>query len=71
MARQDTLKYKGLIESAKMQDYYATCPTNGLSAESREWFARRAEQLRAEAAAIPDDYRDPPFEMPAWGTYGT
>lgn len=71
MSKQDTLMYKSLISSAKQNDYYATCPTNGLSAESRRFYANKASQLRAEAEALPDDFVDPEWRMPAWGTYGT
>lgn len=71
MAKQDTNRYQSLISNAKMHEYYATCPTNGLSAERRAYWARSAEQLRAQAEALPDDYQDPPFVMPEWGTRGT
>lgn len=71
MSKVDTLRYQGLISQAKQHDYYATCPTNGLSAESRARWAASAAKLRAEAEAMPDDFQDPPFVMPAWGTYGT
>lgn len=70
-SKQDTARYQGLISQAKMHEYYATCATNGLSTESRERWAASAAKLRAEAEAIPDDFVDPPFVMPAWGTYGT
>lgn len=69
--KQDTVKYKSLIEMAKQNEYYATCPTNGLTAASREFYANKAAALRAEANALPDDFQDPEFTMPAWGTYGT
>jgi len=71
MAKQDTNRYQGLISGAKQNDYYATCPTNGLSEASRKFYADKAQALRDEAEALPDDFIDPPFVMPAWGTYGT
>lgn len=67
MAKQDTLRYKGLISNAKQFDYYASVTTGATSAH----WAKRAEELRAQAEAIPDDFVDPPFVMPEWGTRGT
>ena len=71
MAKQDTLRYRGLISAARQNEYYATCKTNGLSTESRDHYARRAQEFRAQAEALPDDFQDPPFQMPEWGTRGT
>lgn len=71
MAKQDTIRYQGLISQAKMHEYYATCPTNRLSAESRARWADSAARLRAQAEAIPDDFVDPEWRMPEWGTRGT
>jgi hypothetical protein len=67
MAKQDTLTYKGLISSAKQLDYYASVTTG----ESSKYWADQARQRRDKAEAIPDDFVDPKFEMPEWGTRGT
>lgn len=71
MAKQTTSKYLGLISQAKQCEYYATCATNGLSDTSRQFWAKKAQDLRAQAEAIPDDFIDPEWRMPEWGTYGT
>lgn len=71
MSKQDTNKYKGLISQAKQHEYYATCPTNCLSAESRARWAASAAELRAKAEALPDDFVDAEWRMPEWGTRGT
>ncbi len=71
MAKQDTQRYKSLVSMAKQHEYYATCPINGLGPEARTRWAASAAKLRAEAEAIPDDYIDPEWRMPEWGTRGT
>lgn len=71
MSKQDSVTYAALLSRAKQFDYYATCPTNGLSASSREYWANEADNLRAQAEAMPDDFVDPEFRMPDWGTRGT
>lgn len=71
MAKQDTIAYKYLIHRAETHEYYATCPTNCLSPESRARWAESAAKLRAEADAIPNDFVDPEWRMPEWGTRGT
>ena len=56
-----------LLSSAKTFDYYASVTTG----DSRErWLAKAAEK-RAQAAAIPDDFVKPEWQMPEWGTRGT
>ena len=67
MSKQDTQRYKDLTSNAKQFDYYARVTTGATSAH----WAKRAHELRAEAEAIPDDFVDPPFVMPEWGTRGT
>lgn len=67
MAKQDTLTYRSMISSAKQLDYYASVTTG----ESSKHWTEKANQRRADAEALPDDFVDPKFEMPAWGTYGT
>ncbi len=67
MAKQDTQRYKNLISCAKQFDYYASITTGA----SREHWAQKAKDARLEAEAIPDDFVDPEWQMPAWGTYGT
>lgn len=67
MSKQDTRAYKGLVSNAKQFDYYATITTGEASAR----WASLAAQLRADAEALPDDFVDPEFQMPAWGTSGT
>lgn len=67
MAKQDTLTYKSMISSAKQLDYYASVTTG----ESSKHWAEKANQRRADAEALPDDFVDPKFEMPEWGTKGT
>ena len=71
MSKEASRKYQGLISQAKQCEYYAACATNGLSDTSRQFWAKRAQDLRREAAALPDDFVDPEFRMPEWGTYGT
>lgn len=73
MSKQDTGRYKALISGAKQCEYYATCPTNCLPPESRQRWAQKAKDMRAEAEALPDDFVDPEcdWRMPEWGTYGT
>lgn len=56
-----------LLSNAKQFDYYASVTTG----ESRERWLAKAADLRAQAAAVPDDYVAPRFEMPEWGTRGT
>lgn len=67
MAKQDTYRHQSLISDARQFDYYASVTTGESSAR---WTALAAEK-RAQAEALPDDYIDPNFQMPAWGTYGT
>lgn len=71
MAKQDSIRYMSLVSQAEINEYYATCQTNGLSPERRAWYASKAEKLRAEAEALPDDFVDPEWRMPDWGTRGT
>lgn len=56
-----------LLSNARQFDYYAST-TEGASRE--RWLARAAD-LRAQAAAIPDDFVEPVWQMPEWGTRGT
>ncbi len=67
MAKQDTQRYKSLISNAKQFDYYASVT----SGASREHWAQKAQDTRLEAEAIPDDFVDPEWRMPEWGTRGT
>ena len=67
MAKQDTLTYKSMISDAKQLDYYASSTTG----ETSKRWADKAQQLRAEAEALADDFIDPKFDMPEWGTRGT
>lgn len=67
MSKQDTARYQSLQSRARQFDYYARSTTGDSSAR---WTAM-ANELRAEAEALPDDFQDPEFIMPAWGTYGT
>lgn len=55
------------MSNARTFDYYASI-TNG---ESKERWSRWANNKRKEAESIPDNYVDPEWKMPAWGTYGT
>lgn len=71
MAKQDSNRYKDLISNAKQFEYYATCPTNGLAEPSRQRWAKKAQDLRLQAEALPDDFVDPEWQMPEWGTKGT
>jgi hypothetical protein len=56
-----------LLSSAKQFDYYASVTTG----DSRDRWLAKAADLRAQAAAIPDDYVAPAWQMPEWGTRGT
>lgn len=67
--KQDTAAYKDLISRAKMHEYYASC--KGLSEYSRLHWANSAAQLRKAAEELPEDYVDPKWQMPEWGTKGT
>ena len=67
MTKQDTTRYKNLISDAKQFDHYASVTTGESSAR---WTSLAAEK-RALAEALPDDFTDPKFQMPAWGTRGT
>jgi hypothetical protein len=69
--KQNTAKYRDLISRASMHEYYATCPTNGLSELSRMHWANSAAELRKAAEEIPEDFVDPQWQMPEWGTRGT
>jgi hypothetical protein len=65
--KEDTEKYKGLMTQARTFDYYASITTDDKSKRWSEW----ANNKRKEANNIPDDYKDPEWQMPSWGTYGT
>ncbi len=67
MSKEDTMRYKMLISDAKQFEYYARA-TQGAS---RERWAAKAQEKRLAAAELPDDFQDPPFVMPEWGTRGT
>jgi hypothetical protein len=67
MSKENTLRYRYLISDAKQAEYYASVTTGS----ARERWAAKAQELRLAAAELPDDFVDPPFQMPAWGTYGT
>jgi len=67
MSKENTLRYQSLISDAKQFEHYASV-TRGAA---RERWAAKAQEKRIEAAELPDDFVDPPFQMPAWGTYGT
>ena len=64
-----SLKYRGIIESAKQNEYYSTLTS--LSESSRQFYANKAAALYAEAAALPEDYVDPKFYPEPGFTYGT
>lgn len=67
MSKQDTIRYRDLISRARQAELNASLTTGAV----RERWAARAQELRIEAEDLPDDFVDPPFVMPAWGTYGT
>jgi hypothetical protein len=67
MAKQDTEHYKSLISNAKQFEHYASVT----SGASRERWAKKAQDARLEAEAIPDNFIDPEWRMPEWGTRGT
>jgi hypothetical protein len=65
--KENTNKYKNMLDNARTFEYYASITTDEKSA----YWSRMAENKRKEAEALPDDYVDPEWRMPAWGTYGT
>ncbi len=67
MSKEDTRLYKDLISAAKQYDYYASV-TRG---SNRDYWVNKAQETRAKAESVPDNYIDPPFVMPEWGTRGT
>jgi hypothetical protein len=56
-----------LLSNAKQFDYYASVTTGDSRAR---WLAKAAE-TRVQAAAIPNDFVEPVWQMPEWGTRGT
>ncbi len=55
------------MSNASTFDYYASI-TSGI--QSERW-SLWANNKRKEAENVPDNYVDPEWKMPAWGTYGT
>ena len=55
------------MSNARTFDYYASITTGDKSERWSKW----ADNKRKEAENIPDDYVDPEWRMPEWGTYGT
>ena len=67
--KQQSNKYRGIIECAKQNEYYSTL--SSLSANSREFYANKAKELYAEADALPDNFVDQKFYPEPGFTYGT
>ena len=65
--KENTLRYQNLIDSAKTFEYYSTVTTG----EQKEYWIEQAKLRRAQAESLPEDYVDPEWRMPEWGTYGT
>jgi hypothetical protein len=65
--KENTSKYKDLMSNARTFDYYASITTGDKSERWSKW----ADNKRKEAENIPDNYVDPEWRMPEWGTYGT
>ena len=65
--KENTLRYQNLIDTAKTFEYYSTVTTG----EQKEYWIEQAKLRRAQAESLPEDYVDPEWRMPEWGTYGT
>jgi len=65
--KENTLKYQNLIDSAKTFEYYSTVTIG----KQKEYWIEQAKLKRAQAESLPEDYVDPEWRMPEWGTYGT
>jgi hypothetical protein len=60
-------RVKHLLSNAKQYEYYASCT----SGETYLYWKNKADNTRYEALNVPDNYKQPEFVMPEWGTYGT
>jgi hypothetical protein len=56
-----------LLSDAKQYEYYAS----NTSGQTHLYWKNKADSKRYEALIVPDNYKQPKFVMPEWGTYGT
>ena len=65
--KEQSIRYKNLISCAKTFEYYASI----LEEPRKQYWIEQANNKRLEAESLPDNYVDPEWRMPEWGTYGT
>ncbi len=65
--KENSIKYLWLKNSISQLEYY-TSVTTGVN---RKYWLDEIKKHKQEMKDMPNDYVDPPFVMPEWGTYGT